>query len=100
MFQGEQNPGYFGMGERAKKIVAGWCPLEWLKDVEIELGSTSTRETTPTTPGVERRQSSKMPLKRMNTDASITSESRTDGKSLRSPAFRRSTSEAKTSRLE
>ncbi|KAF2236178.1 hypothetical protein EV356DRAFT_430045, partial [Viridothelium virens] len=32
MFQGEQNPGYFGMGERAKKIVAGWCPLEWLKD--------------------------------------------------------------------
>ncbi|KAI9667251.1 MAG: hypothetical protein M1821_000064 [Bathelium mastoideum] len=103
MFKGEQNPGYFGMAERAKKIVESWCTGEWFKDAGMKMGNSSTRETTPAAEGTpimsgpERKQSSKMPLKRMNTDVSVNSESKADRRGSKNPLLRRSTSEMKTS---
>ena len=103
MFKGEQNPGYFGMSERAKKIVLGWCPADWFIESEDETGSTSTRENIParektaTASETERRPSTRTPLQRMNTDASPNLDNRADGRNPKNPAFRRTTSEAKHS---
>ena len=102
MFKGEQNPGYFGMGERAKKIIAGWCTGEWFKEADSEVRNTSTREntpareSTPSTPGTERDQRTRTPLKRMSTDASTNAELRADGRNPKSSTFRRTASETKS----
>ncbi|KAI9709487.1 MAG: hypothetical protein M1820_003247 [Bogoriella megaspora] len=56
MFQGEQNPGYYSMSERAKKIVLAWCMGEWCMDGDApgEGANTPMREGTPTAAGAEK----------------------------------------------